>query len=125
MTSPGPPIEVSQVSVEEGEEWERAMMFRSLWEEARVRRVRKVFSATEKDVRWVIWKGREGEVHGQPQWRRKVTMVGFPLFGGKGSFSDEGALVPNSGAGEVVIEGGESQELSSCWKVILSVNWNC
>jgi len=48
-------------------------------------------------------------------------MTGFPFAGGMGSFSDEGALDPISGVGEVVTAFGEYQELSSCWNVILNI----
>jgi len=73
----------------------------SLWAEACWRRERKVFSA-----------------NGQPQCLRKPTTVGFPFFAGMGRRSDEGALDPISGAGDVVSDVGDIQDASSCWNVI-------
>jgi hypothetical protein len=49
-----------------------------------------------------------------------VITAGFPFARGIGSLEDDGALEPTSGAGETVREVGDIQELSSCWKVILS-----
>jgi hypothetical protein len=49
-----------------------------------------------------------------------VITAGFPFAQGIGSLEDDGALEPTSGAGETVREVGDIQELSSCWKVILS-----
>lgn len=48
-------------------------------------------------------------------------IVAFPFEGGMVSLELEGALLLISGTGEVVTALGESQELSSCWKVILTV----
>jgi hypothetical protein len=61
------------------------------------------------------------EVHGQPQWRRKVTIAGFPLAFGICSVEVEGAFAPTSGAGEVVTAFGLIHELSSCWNVMMFV----
>lgn len=52
---PAPPSESSQVSVEDDVEWEIAIMLIFGWEAARLRRVRKVFSAN--------WRG-EGVSYG-------------------------------------------------------------
>lgn len=64
--------------------------------------------------------GNGGHVQGQPQWRRKVTIVGLALVFGIGSFEDDGAFAPTSGGGEVVTALGLIQELSSCWSVMMS-----
>ena len=61
-----------------------------------------------------------GDSHGQPQCRRKVTIVGLPFEDGIGSFEVEGAFAPTSGAGEVSTAVGLIHERSSCWKVIVS-----
>ncbi len=55
---------------------------------------------------------------GQPQWRRKAMTVGLPFGFGIGSFEEDGAFAPTSGAGEVVMAFGLIHERSSCWNVI-------
>ena len=66
------------------------------WEEAIERRARNVFSAK-----------------GQPQWRRKAMMVGFPGAGGLLSWAVVGAREPIVGRGALDREGGKAQEESS------------
>lgn len=68
---------------------------------------------------WLYLWGRRGNAQGQPQCRRKVMIVGLPFGFGSCSVEDEGAFAPTSGAEEVSSLGGVSQELSSCWKVMV------
>jgi hypothetical protein len=39
------------------------------------------------------------DLHGQPQWRRKEIIVGFPLGRGVSRIADVGAFSPISGTG--------------------------
>lgn len=48
-------------------------------------------------------------------------MVGFPFVFGNVSLEDEGALELISGGDLTSVGGGDNQELSSCWKVMLKV----
>lgn len=57
--------------------------------------------------------------HGHPQCRRNVTTTGFPFALGMASRSDDGAFDPIAGASLVFLLSGESQDVSSCCKVIL------
>lgn len=50
-----------------------------------------------------------------------MTIVGFPFAFGNGNLSDEGALEPISGIGEMVSFDGLSHEESSCWKVMIAM----
>lgn len=67
------------------------------WAEAAVRKDRNVFSAK-----------------GQPQWRRKVRIVGFLSGWGSWSFDVEGALAPMDGMGHVESWEGNIHEAASC-----------
>ena len=71
------------------------------WTEAVARKDRKVFSAK-----------------GQPQWRRKVSIVGFPSSWGRWSCEVDGTLAPIDGMGEGGSWEGKVQEAISCWKVM-------
>lgn len=63
------------------------------------------------------------DMHGQPQCLRKAMIVGLPFGLGRGNFGDVGAFEPISGTGAgVPFRLPHFQELSSCWKVILSCN---
>jgi len=60
---------------------------------------------------------------GQPQCRRNVTMVGLPSGLGSCNFEVVGAFDPIEGTDfKVSTFSGDSQEWSSCWKVITSVS---
>ena len=61
---------------------------------------------------------RRWDKHGQPQWRRKVIIVGLPFGSGNCSLEDEGALAPISSVAAVRRAGGLFHELSSCWNVM-------
>ncbi len=74
----------SQLSVADWSLWETATKLTDGWAEAAVRNDRKVFSA-----------------NGQPQWRRKVRMVGFLSELGSWRVGVDGALVPIEGVGEM------------------------
>ena len=71
------------------------------WTEAVARKDRKVFSAK-----------------GQPQWRRKVSIVGFPSGSGRWSCEVDGTLAPMDGMGEEESWEGNVQDASSCRKVM-------
>ena len=61
---------------------------------------------------------------GQPQWRRKVSIVGLPE--GWGNVRDvEGAGEPREGGDDVGSLVGLSQEASSCRKVMMDQNPGC
>lgn len=70
--------------------------------EAVLRRLRKVFSAK-----------------GQPQWRRKVMIVGLREDGRRGSLVVEGVWLPIEGGGEVGRGLGEVQDECSWRNVIV------
>ena len=76
------------------------------WAEAAARRDWNVFSAK-----------------GQPQWRRKVIIIGFSWGLGSCSFDvdvDDG-LVPMDGTGDVESWEGKIHDAASCWKVMVKV----
>jgi hypothetical protein len=62
-------------------------------------------------------------LHGHPQWRRKVTTVGFPFGFGICSFELEGAFEPTSGTGDSSTALGLNHEFNSCWNVMMSDRW--
>jgi hypothetical protein len=66
----------------------------------------------------MVMLGGDENSQGQPQCRKKVKTVGFPFELGKGSFEDEGAFEPTSGAIDISRALGVRQEWYSCWKVI-------
>lgn len=59
---------------------------------------------------------------GPPQWRRKVSTVDFPLRSWEASLGVDGALEATRGAKETDTGEGESQDASSCWKVIVRLS---
>lgn len=66
---------------------------------------------------------KNGNLQGQPQCLKKVKTVGFPLGSGNCNFGDEGAFAPTFGAGDVSRVWGLHQESSSCWNVIVAVEY--
>ena len=55
-----------------------------------------------------------GDVHGQPQCRRKVMSVGFLSGRGNARWAVDGAEAPTVGIGEASMCLGQSQDESSC-----------
>ena len=82
--------------------WETATKLRDGWAEAAARKAKKVFSA-----------------NGQPQWRKKVRMVGFSSDEGRWSFDVGGALAPMAGTGAMESWEGNIHDAASCRKLIV------
>jgi hypothetical protein len=59
-------------------------------------------------------------VQGQPQWRRKLTIVGLPSCGGMLSLGVEGAFWPTAGVSAVATVGGDIHDQNSLCQVIVS-----
>jgi hypothetical protein len=68
---------------------------------------------------------KNADLQGQPQWRRKEIIIGFPSPFGIGRLEDEGALEPISGTGASCRAGRLFQELSSWRKVMLLAYRDC
>jgi hypothetical protein len=59
-------------------------------------------------------------LQGQPQCRRKVITVGFPSGGGICNLGEDRALEPTLGTDSTSSAGGDFQDASSCWNVIVA-----
>lgn len=60
------------------------------------------------------------DLQGQPQWRRNVITTGLPSLRGNCNLGNEGALEPILGTGDVSTGGGDFQDASSCWNVMVA-----
>jgi hypothetical protein len=58
-------------------------------------------------------------VQGQPQWRRKLTIVGLPSCAGMLSLGVEGAFWPTAGVSAVATVGGDIHDQNSLCQVIV------
>lgn len=95
------------------------MQWISGWATENLVKRRKVFSATVVGVvlLWSVGKetgggyGGLGDLHGQPQCRRKTMMVGLGWV--RKRLDDGGALSPILGTGATSLWGGVLKELSS------------